>query len=74
MEIRMARLEDQFSRIETLLKGIDERVRAVELELRESKGRMSNLPTTWAMIVTVIGGQAALATLLFSALKLGLKP
>ena len=74
MEIRMVRLEDQFSRIEILLKGIDDRVRAVELELRESKGRMSNLPTTWAMIATVVGGQVGLVALLFTALKLGLKP
>ena len=71
MEIRMARAEDQFGRIETLLKGIDDRVRTVGLELHESKGCMSDLPTTWAMVATVIGGQIALAGLLFTALKLG---
>ena len=71
MDVRVARLEDQFSRIESLLKAIDDRVRSVELEMREMKGRQSSLPTTWSMIVTVIGGQVALAGLLFAALKYG---
>lgn len=69
MELRVARLEDQFTRIETLLKGIDERTRAVELELREAKGRMSNLPTTWAMVTTVVAGQATFGGILWAIVK-----
>ena len=69
MEARMARLEDQFARIETLLRRIDDRVQKLEVEGGELKGRLAALPTTWAMIVTVIGGQMALASLLFGALR-----
>lgn len=70
MEARMARLEDQFSRIETLLRSIDDRVHKLEIDGSELKGRLATLPATWAMIATVIGGQMALATLLFGALRL----
>jgi hypothetical protein len=72
MEARMVRLEDQFTRIEALLRGIDDRVRGIEVGAGELKGRLASLPGTWAMIATVIGGQVALAGLLFGALRLGL--
>lgn len=71
MEARLTRLEDQFTRIEDLLRGIDDRVRKIEVDAGELKGRLGGLPSTWAMIATVIGGQVALAGLLFGALKLG---
>lgn len=71
MEARLIRLEDQFIRIEALLRSIDDRVRKLEIDAGELKGRLASLPGTWAMIVTVIGGQVALAGLLFGALKLG---
>ncbi len=71
METRLARLEDQFTRIEGLLRSIDDRVRKMEIDAGELKGRLASLPGTWAMIATVIGGQVALAGLLFAALKLG---
>ena len=71
METRVTRLEDQFTRIEALLLSIDDSVRKLEIDAGELKGRLASLPGTWAMIVTVIGGQVALAGLLFGALKLG---
>lgn len=71
MEARVTRLEDQFTRIEALLKSIDERVRKLEIDAGELKGRIAGLPSTWAMIATVLGSQVALAGLLFAALKLG---
>ena len=71
VEIRVARLEDQFTRIEALLRSIDDRMRLVEINAGEMKGRLGSLPGTSAMIATVIGGQVALAGLLFGALKLG---
>lgn len=70
MEARVTRLEDQFARIEALLKSIDERVRKMEIDAGELKGRLTAMPSTWAMIATVIGGQVALAGLLLGALKL----
>jgi len=71
MEARVVRLEDQFARIEALLHGIDDRAHAIELGAAELKGRLASMPGTWAMIATVVGGQVALAGLLFGALKLG---
>ncbi len=71
MEAQVARLEDQFGRIKGLLRGIDERLRKFEVDAGEMRGRLSSLPDTWAMATTVIGGQMALAGLLFGALKLG---
>ncbi len=70
MEARVARLEDQFGRIEALLRGIDDRMRKFEVDAAEMKGRLSGLPSTWALVTTVIGGQITLVGLLFAALKL----
>lgn len=70
MEARVARLEDQFGRIEALLRGIDDRMRKFEVDAAEMKGRLSGLPSTWAVVTTVIGGQITLVGLLFAALKL----
>lgn len=70
MEARVARLEDQFGRIEVLLRGIDDRMRKFEVDAAEMKGRLSGLPSTWALVTTVIGGQITLVGLLFAALKL----
>lgn len=76
MDARVTRLEDQYGRIETLLRAIDDRVgrlddrvRHIEIEVAELKGRIVNLPTTWAMITTMIGGQIALAGILVAAFR-----
>ena len=69
MEKRVTRLEEQFTRIELLLRTIDDRVRRFELDGAESKGRIAGLPTTWAMVTTMIGGQITLAGLVFVILK-----
>ena len=71
MEARVTRLEDQFTRIEALLRSIDDRVRNLEIGAGEMKGRVANLPSTWALIGTVIGGQIALAGLLLGAVRFG---
>lgn len=69
MEVRVARLEEQFTRIEALLRGIDDRVRRFELDAAELKGRIASLPTTWAMVTTMIGGQITLAGLVLVMLR-----
>ncbi len=66
---RTRRLEADGAEFRSLLRGIDERVRRVEIDLAENKGRLVNLPTTWAMITTVIGGQITLAGLVLIILK-----
>ena len=70
VEARVARLEDQFGRIEALLRGTDDRVHRLEVDSSEMKGRLSGLPSTWALVTTIIGGQITLVGLLFAALRL----
>jgi hypothetical protein len=68
LEARVARLEAQFTRIENLLGAQDDRLRALQITCAEMSGRITNLPTIWAMISTVIGGQAVIASVIFGAL------
>jgi hypothetical protein len=70
MDARMARLEEQFSRIETLLRGVDDRLRNVETDIAELKGRVANLPSTWAMVTTMLGGQITLAGFLIAIIRI----
>jgi hypothetical protein len=68
MEMRVQRLEDTLHRIEGLLASLDgrmgkieDRLRGVEIEISGMNGRMTKLPSTWAMITTTLGGQIAFA-------------
>jgi hypothetical protein len=77
MEARVIRLEDQFGRIETLLtrldgrlEKLDDRVRNVEIELSGLKGKISQLPSTWAMMTAIIGSQIAFAGVIATTFKL----
>jgi hypothetical protein len=77
MEMRVQRLEDTLLRIEGLLASLDARVgkiedrlRSVEIELSGMNGRMTNLPSTWAMITTMLGGQIAFAGTIVAILHL----
>jgi hypothetical protein len=85
METRLTAVESDvreikgaLQRIELLLGKVDDRLRKVEAEalprlaidLAELKGRIQNLPSTWAMITTVIGGQVALAGMLLGGIRL----
>ncbi len=69
METRVGRLEEQFERIEGLLRSLDDRFRRFEVDGAELKGRIASLPSTWAMVTTMIGGQITLAGLVFVILK-----
>ncbi len=78
MEQRVIRLEEQFVRIEALLLRIDDRVnrlderlRHLEIEVAGLQGVITNLPSTWAMLTMMLGGQIALAGILVGALRLG---
>jgi uncharacterized coiled-coil protein SlyX len=70
MDARMTRLEEQYSRIETLLRGLDDRLRKVESDIAELRGRVANLPSTWAMITTMLGGQVTLAGFLIAIVRI----
>lgn len=94
METRLRRLEDSIPRIEALMTRMDDRLRVMEtdigemkgrtaplltlgdkvdklaIDVAEVKGRVTHLPSTWAMITTMLGGQIALAGLLATILRL----
>ena len=94
METRLRRLEDSIPRIEALMTRMDDRLRVMEtdigemkgrtaplltlgdkvdklaIDVAEVKGRVTHLPSTWAMITTMLGGQIALAGLLAAILRL----
>jgi len=70
MEMRVQRLEDTLPRIERLMASLDERLRKVEITVAEMNGRMTNLPSTWAMITTMLGGQIAFAGTIVAILPL----
>jgi hypothetical protein len=79
MEMRLQRLEETLPRIEALLRSLDDRLRRVEIEvervrnvqidLAELKGRITNLPSTWAMVTTILGGQVAFAAVFLALLR-----
>lgn len=71
MEMRLLRLEDTFPRIEALMKSVDDRLRKVEIDLGEMKGRVTRLPSTWAMVTTLLGGQIAFVAAIFAILRFG---
>ena len=64
MAMRLQRLEEFLPRIEALMKSVDDHVRRVEIEVAEMKGRVASLPSTWAMVTTILGGQVAFAAVL----------
>lgn len=80
MAMRVQRLEDTLPRIEVLMKSLDdrlrrvetevERVRDVQIDLAELKGRIVNLPSTWAMVTTILGGQIAFAAVFLALFRL----
>jgi hypothetical protein len=58
------------ARIERRMASIDELMRKVEITVAEMNGRMTNLPSTWAMITTMLGGQIAFAGTIVAVLHL----
>nr|WP_294524693.1 hypothetical protein [uncultured Rhodopila sp.] len=64
------RLEDTCQRIEALLTRMDDRLRKVEIDVAEMRGRIAQLPSTWAMITTMLGGQVAFAAAILAILKI----
>nr|WP_294546180.1 hypothetical protein [uncultured Rhodopila sp.] len=66
----MQRLEDTCQRIEALLMRMDDRLRKVEIDVAEMRGRIAQLPSTWAMITTMLGGQVAFAAAILAILKI----
>ena len=63
MEARLAKLEEDF-------RAIRADTSATRADVAYIRGRFESLPTAWQMITTVLGGNVALAGLLFAAVKL----
>ena len=63
MEARVARLEED-------VRGMRADISATRSDTSYIRGRLESLPTTWQMVATVLGGNVALASLLFAAVKL----
>ncbi|TPQ45342.1 hypothetical protein C2U72_26865 [Prosthecomicrobium hirschii] len=89
LEKRVERLENDLrevrttvSRLETLLIEIranfanvasrDDASKSRE-DMARIQGRLENMPSVWQMITVVLGSQIALAGLLFTAIKFGIK-
>jgi hypothetical protein len=70
IENRMGAIEGRMGGLEDRITGLDDRVRKLEIGSGELRGRVYNLPSTWAVVTTVIGGQITLAALLLGALKM----
>ncbi len=62
MEARLIRLEDDF-------RAMRADVSATRADTSYIRGRLESLPTTWAMIATILGGNVTLAGLLVAAAK-----
>ena len=56
-------------RIEALLNSLDDRMRHVEIDIAEMKGRMSQLPSMWAMLTAIMGGQIAFGAVMATILR-----
>lgn len=76
-EQRLARLEqdgrdfrDDVKSIRGDLASIRTDQASIRADLAYIRGRLESLPTTWAMLTGIIGGQVALAGLLIAAARL----
>jgi hypothetical protein len=70
MEPRIAMLEKAMERLEADARELRTDMRSTREDISYMKGRLEHLPTTWAMLTAVIGGQAVFAGVVFGAMKL----
>ena len=69
VESRMVTIESRIASLEAGLMRLDDRGRAVETDVAELKGRVSQLPSTWELISTITASQAALLGFTFAILR-----
>ncbi len=77
MEARVAVLEqlardtkDALAGLRSELAGVKADTHQTRIDIAEMRGRISQHPSTWQMVTTIIGGQVALAALLAGAVTL----
>lgn len=69
MEQRVARLEDDVKDVKADIRTVKTDLAAIRADLGYLKGRLENLPTTWVMVTTLLGSQAALLAFSFMLLR-----
>jgi len=69
MDARVARLEDDMKEVKADLQTVKTDLAAIRADLGYLKGRMENLPTTWVMLTTLLGSQAALLAFAFMLMR-----
>lgn len=65
-------LKATLGRIETLLRSTDDRLRRVEIDVAELKGRVSQLPTSWTLFTGGFGLILANSGFAFALVRSGL--
>jgi archaellum component FlaC len=65
-------LDDRVGRLEDRVGGVDDKARRVEVELAELKGRVSQLPTAWMLFTGGSGLILAIFGASFALLRFGL--
>ena len=73
METDIGEMNGRTAHLLTLGDKVDrlgDKVDKLAIDVAEVKGRVTHLPSTWAMITTMLGGQIALAGLLATILRL----
>jgi hypothetical protein len=55
LEADMREVKSILGRMEPLLRGIDDRLRKIEVDGAEMKGRVAQLPTAWTFLTAGIG-------------------
>ncbi len=68
-EADMREVKGSLARIEKVLERMDERFRKLEIEVAEVKGRVSQLPNTWQMLV----GGLTMIGFVFALVRFGLR-
>jgi len=59
IEALLKSLDDRVGKLDDRVGKLDDRMRNVEIDIAEMKGRMSQLPSMWAMLTAIMGGQIA---------------
>ncbi|HEV7266298.1 MAG TPA: hypothetical protein VGN83_15450 [Falsiroseomonas sp.] len=72
LEADMREVKSILGRMEPLLRSIDDRLRKIEIETAEMKGRVSQLPTAWTFITAGIGLVLGTFGFIFALLRFAL--
>ena len=72
LEADMRELKATLGRIETFLRGLDDRFRRVEVDVAELKGKVSHFPTAWTLLTGGIGLTLATFGFAFALVRFGL--